>query len=132
MGSFTYSLALVRLARTSKDKKEKLHALLEAYLLFAVVGLVVSFVTIWAKEEDEGKHAPTAPSNNVQHAYIVEHTAYMVHLVFSTLFFLYHSPDRTKYVPNGKEKNNVPMECRPLIFQERLPVIIEVRETGRA
>jgi uncharacterized membrane protein len=132
VGSFTYSFALVRLARTSRDNKERLHAIMEGFLLFAVVALVVSFVTLWVKEEYSGQHTPSGSQNSVQHAYIVEHTAYAVHLVFYTFFFLYHSPNRDKYVPTGNEKNIIPMECRPLIFQERLPVIMELRETGVA
>ena len=132
LGSFTYSLAFVRLAGTSEDGKELLHAIMELFLLLGVVVLVVSFVLLWFEEENDGRHS-SAGSYKTQTAYIVEHTAYVVHLVFYMLFFLYHSPDPNKRTDGGyiggedyEADGGVPMICRPLIFQERLPVIIEV------
>ena len=131
VGSFSYSFAFVRLARTGQDRNELLHATMEMFLLLAVVALVIAFVTLWIEEENAGKHAG-APGP--QNAYIVEHTAYIVHLLFYTFFFLYHSPDRRKeagrYVIGGEYYHDdsfspsepplercsgVPMVCRPLL-----------------
>lgn len=127
-GSFGYSLALVRLAATSKDDKEVLHACMDGTLLLCVVVLVVSFVMLWVEEEQDGLHAG---KDGVQSAYVVEHGAYIAQLVFYMFFFLYHSPNRLKdaeegYI-GGEEYEGVsgtPMVCRPLIPAERMLTVI--------
>ena len=135
MGSLLYSLAFVRLAATTEDHLEMVHTFMEAFLLLTVVILVVSFVTLWVEEERAGMHGG---AGGVQQAYIVEHAAYIVQLVFYAGFFLFHTPDRNRvpgrFVGEGYaegdrefEGGGVPMVCRPLIFQERLPVIQEMK-----
>ena len=137
LGSFAYSFAFVRLARTGEDKMELLHANMEGFLLLAVVALVISFVTLWVEEENDGRHSG-AEGVGAQHAYIVEHAAYVVHLLFYSFFFLYHSPDTHKvpgrYVVGGEyyhddsfapsetsssmqdhQHGMIPMVCRPLM-----------------
>ncbi len=135
LGSVVYSLAFVRLAATTEERLEMVHAVMEAFLLLSVAALVVSFVSLWAEEERDGKHSGGLNSRQVQNAYIVEHTAYIVHLVFYASFFLYHTPDIEKipgrhvgegYEDPDAELEGMPMVCHPLIFQERLPVIMEV------
>lgn len=137
MGSFAYSLAFVRLAATSKDDREVLHALMEALLLLGVVLLVIAFVGLWFEEEKNGWHTSDAGKGR-QTAYIIEHAAYMGHLLFYALFFLYHSPNWDKSVDRSvvgeayydhqdhhEARDGTPMVCRPLIFNERLPVVME-------
>lgn len=120
-GSFAYSLALVRLAATSSEDKELLHACMDGTLLLCVVVLVVSFVMLWAEEETSGMHS--AHSKEPQSAYIVEHGAYIAQVVFYAFFFLYHSPNRQLEIEGegyigGDEYDGgpgTPMVCRPLI-----------------
>jgi hypothetical protein len=132
LGSLIYSLAFVRLAATTEDRLEMVHAIMEGFLLLAVVILVIAFVSLWVEEERAGKHG----GSGVQTAYVVEHTAYTVQLLFYAGFFLYHTPDPFRvpgayvgeaYEDRDGERDGVPMVCRPLIFQERLPVILEIR-----
>jgi hypothetical protein len=134
-GAFAYSLAFVRLAATSEDCKELLHAIMEAVLLLGVVLLVIAFVGLWFEEEDDGRHNDGSHDGDQKKqlsAYIVEHAAYIGHLCFYAFFFLYHSPDVGKPV-DGKgavgesyhyydqhdireARDGVPMVCRPLIL----------------
>ena len=126
-GSFVYSVAFIRLAATNPyDGQETVRTVLEAFLLCSGCVLVIAFMALWMEEEDSGMHG--GHDTRTQHAYIVEHMAYLVHLLFTTVFFLYHSPDPSKgmHDDNCEEyQDEVPMVCRPLIFQERLPVIME-------
>lgn len=136
-GSLTYSIAFLRVAR--KDERadtmthEWVRAALEWSLLGATVGLVVAFVTLWAQEETQGVHG----TGELQNAYIVEHAAYLAHLLFYAVFFYYHTPDPDKPAKNDKlaseyggdehGEDGVAMVCRPLLmpYHERLPVIFE-------
>lgn len=135
MGSFLYSLAFVRLAATTEDHLEMVHASMEGCLLLAVVVLVISFVTLWMEEDMAGDHKGGGAAGGIQHAYIVEHAAYIVQLVFYAGFFLYHTPDPRRLpgrfvgeeYDQGFECDGVAMVCRPLILQERLPVILEMK-----
>lgn len=137
VGSFWYSLALVRLAATSEDDKELLHACMDGFLLLCVVVLVISFVALWVQEEQDGWHSVTDKNTNEpkQSAYIVEHAAYIVQVVFYAFFFLYHSPNPWK-VTDGSysigteeyEPGAVPMVCRPLIPDDRRVVLTVVSE----
>lgn len=135
MGSFLYSLAFVRLAATTEDQLEMLHASMEGCLLLAVVVLVISFVALWMEEDMAGDHKGGLAASEVQHAYIVEHAAYIVQLVFYAGFFLYHTPDPRRLpgrfvgevYEQEFERDGVAMVCRPLILQERLPVILELK-----
>ena len=127
-GSFVYSVAFIRLAATNPyDGHESVRTVLEAFLLCSGGVLVITFMALWMEEEDSGMHS--GHDTRTQHAYIVEHMAYLVHLLFYTVFFLYHSPDPCKNTNDDSDReydrDDVPMVCRPLIFQERLPVIME-------
>lgn len=147
-GSFLYSIALVRLAATNPNDKaelERVRTVLESFLILAVVVLVIAFVALWMEEQD----AAEAHDAHVRQAYIVEHCAYLAHLVFYIVFFLYHSPDPTRspkayhhsqyyFEESGmemdeesssgpgdsnhntnKQGGGVPMQCRPLIFNPK-------------
>jgi hypothetical protein len=139
-GAFAYSLAFVRLAGTSENSKEMLHAIMEFVLLMGVVLLVVAFVSLWFEEEDAGRHKASHDSSKGElSAYIVEHAAYIGHLGFYAFFFLYHSPDWGKpAITKGvvgesyyydqhdmrEAKDGIPMVCHPLITQERHHVTV--------
>jgi hypothetical protein len=135
-GSLTYSIAFLRVARRDERADTTEHAwvrdVLEWCLLGATVALVIAFVALWAQEETMGMHG----TDHVQNAYIVEHAAYLAHLLFYAVFFYYHTPDPDKPVTcKGSEyereedrgADGVPMVCRPLLmpYHERLPVIFE-------
>ena len=137
-GSLTYSIAFLRVARRDERADTTEHAwvrdVLEWCLLGATVVLVIAFVTLWAQEETMGMHG----TDHVQNAYIVEHAAYLSHILFYAVFFYYHTPDPDKPAKNDKlareyerdedrGADGVPMVCRPLLmpYHERLPVIFE-------
>jgi len=132
IGSFAYSMIFVRLAAThARDAEgELVRTVLEAFLLMSTLALFTSFVVLWVDGEIDDGHGRNQ-------AYVVEHAAYLTHLLFYTVFFLYHSPDPEKvYYSNqggesgyyGETGRDVPMVCRPLILSPgcRLPVIMEV------
>ena len=154
VGSFLYSLALIRLASTNPNDRQELETLragLEWFLLLAVLALVIAFVSLWLEEQAD--EAGTYHAARVRKAFIVEHAAYLTHLAFYAVFFLYHSPDPTlshrayynqrrggthePYVvamgpeqdADAAEAGGVPMQCRPLLAQPqpaaRLPAILE-------
>lgn len=127
IGSFVYSTAFIRLAAThARDAtRELVRTVLEAFLLMSTIALFISFVALWVIEE----HRSTREASQ---GYIVEHAAYLTHLLFYTVFFLYHSPDPEKVYCSNRgadrsdyDEDEVPMVCRPLIFTQRLPVIME-------
>jgi hypothetical protein len=138
-GSLTYSIAFLRVARRDERADTTEHAwvrdVLEWCLLGATVALVIAFVALWAQEETMGMHG----TDHVQNAYIVEHAAYLSHILFYAVFFYYHTPDLDKPAKNDKlareyerdedrGADGVPMVCRPLLIRcqnERLPVIFE-------
>ncbi len=95
-GSFAYSLALIRLASTNPNDRQELETLraaLEWFLLLAVLALVIAFVSLWLEEQADD--AGSYHAARVRKAFIVEHAAYLTHLVFYAAFFLFHSPDPT-------------------------------------
>ena len=131
-GSLTYSIAFLRAARKDERAEAWVRDGLEWCLLGAVVVLVVAFVGLWAQEESQGLHG----TDRVQNAYIVEHAAYVAHLLFYAVFFYYHTPDPDKSVKfsssaeyhHEEHEDGVAMVCRPLLMpysSERLPVIFE-------
>lgn len=131
-GSLTYSIAFLRAARKDERAEAWVRDGLEWCLLGAVVALVVAFVGLWAQEESQGLHG----TDRVQNAYIVEHAAYVAHLLFYAVFFYYHTPDPDKSVKfsssaeyhHEEHEDGVAMVCRPLLMpysSERLPVIFE-------
>ena len=84
-------------------------------------------MTIWAIEDANGQHLPHMAENedNRLNAYIVEHTAYIVFLLFYATFFVFHTPDpweppglREAYVEeHTMDPNSVTL--RPLIHPTR-------------
>ena len=101
LGSFDYSVALLRLGRESHKHLEKQHWAMELFLFISSGVLLLAFILLWVEEENAGKHAPQAPTDTIseQNAYIVEHCAYIAHLLFYATFFLFHTPN-PMYQPN--------------------------------
>lgn len=98
LGSSAYSIGLLRLAGGREKHLAKVHLGMEVGLFVSSVGLVLAFVAIWAIEETGGKHlrhaGETEPvEESPQTAYIVEHAAYVVFLLFYATFFVFHTPD---------------------------------------
>ena len=94
LGSLTYSVALLRLGRESHKHLDRQHWAMELFLLISAGVLLLTFILLWVEEENAGKHAPQAPDTSpVLNAYIVEHFAYVTHLLFYPAFFLFHTPD---------------------------------------
>lgn len=97
LGSATYSVAILRLAGTTHKHLEQIHQALEVFLLASSALLLLAFVWLWVMEETSGKHNKTAiEGDDTQSAYIVEHMAYMTHLLFYGTFFSFHTPDPLK------------------------------------
>lgn len=96
IGSATYSIALLRLAGTTHKHLDQIHLALEVFLLASSALLLLAFVALWVMEEDSGKHQHPVEGDDKQSAYIVEHTAYMTHLLFYGTFFSFHTPDPLK------------------------------------
>ncbi len=101
LGSGLYSIAFLRLAGLTHKHLANVHLGLEIFLFVSAVALVIAFVAIWVMEETSGKHSTQhmihdTSSDNTQHAYIVEHAAYIAQLLFYMIFFLFHSPDPLK------------------------------------
>lgn len=72
-----------------------MHQALEIFLLASSVCLFLAFGVVWAIEEMNGQHVRELgePDDDGQKAYIVEHVAYMVFLLFYATFFLFHTPN---------------------------------------
>lgn len=89
---------MLRLAGEREKHLAKIHLAMEIGLFISSVCLVLAFVILWVIEESNGKHLTHIGENgekdeSAQHAYIVEHVAYMVFLLFYATFFLFHTPD---------------------------------------
>ena len=95
LGSTLYSLALLRLAGIYEKQLAFLRWCMEIFLVLSTAGLMLAFVILWAMEEGEGKHVKHMGEfeENTRIAYIVEHAAYISHLVFYVTFFLFHTPN---------------------------------------
>jgi hypothetical protein len=119
LGSAMYSIALLRLAGMTHGHLEQIHTALEAFLLASSALLLLAFIGLWITEETSGKH--DGEGDNTQSAYIVEHMAYMTHLLFYGTFFSFHTPDPLKSPQiygtfedeKGKDPSGVAM--RPLL-----------------
>lgn len=98
LGSFFYSIALIRLACTTHEHLWQLHYALELFLFITTACLLVAFIVLWLLEENSGMHKPKQIADT-QTAYIVEHCAYLAHLLFYTAFFTFHTPDPLKDNP---------------------------------
>jgi hypothetical protein len=92
-GSVLYSVAILFLARHTHVHLRDVHNALLAFLLVTTCALVVAFAITWHDEENRGVHTPNGGSPN---AYIIEHVAYITHVLFFGVFFLFHSPDPYK------------------------------------
>jgi hypothetical protein len=64
------------------------------FLLITTLILVTVFVILWAIEDANGFHSSAGGNRN---AYIVEHVAYVTHILFFATFVLYHSPNPEKH-----------------------------------
>lgn len=93
LGSFMYSMAFLELVGRTHEHLRQLHQALRWFLLLSTTVLVIAFVILWAIEENNGQHASGGGQRN---AYIVEHVAYITHIMFYATFFLYHTPDPNK------------------------------------
>jgi hypothetical protein len=95
LGSSLYSLSLLRLAGIFEKQLACLRWGLEIFLVLSTAGLMLAFVILWAMEEGSGQHVKHMGEyeENSQTAYIVEHAAYMSHLVFYVTFFSFHTPN---------------------------------------
>lgn len=139
LGSLLYSMVFIRLGAMSHKHLRLLHQWLMVFLLVATTALVVSFVAVWAIEERDGQHARDsngyiAPSRK---AYIVEHAAYVAHLLFYLGFFVFHSPNPNipTYINSNYDDEATLMHtmhddrvsvCHPLIPMHRLSPIMEM------
>jgi hypothetical protein len=136
-GSFVYSCIFLVLGSSSHRHLHTLHLWLMIFLLVTTGGLVLSFVALWAIEENTGQHAITTVERK---AYLVEHAAYMAHLLFYLGFISFHSPGldsdslkacvyyEAEMMARGDEAAAV---CQPLVHMDtnssrRLQPIIEV------
>ena len=95
VGSSLYSLALLRLAGIFEKQLAFLRWCMEIFLMVSTAALMLAFVIIWAMEESDGRHVKHMGEleGSGRTAYIVEHAAYMSHLVFYVTFFLFHTPN---------------------------------------
>lgn len=134
VGSLLYSSVFIRLAWISHWHLRNLHQALMIFLLSSTVVLVISFVSIWADEQEKGEHEGTVDGGGYPglKAYIVEHAAYITHLLFYLGFFSFHSPN-PNFSPLLCSEYEAEMSltdepgvdasaCQPLI---RLPTIAE-------
>ena len=127
VGSALYSLAILALARHTHEHLHAVHNALLVFLLVTTCILVVAFAITWQDEENSGVHTSNGGSPN---AYIVEHVAYITHVLFYGAFFLFHSPDPYKKpIPfsSGTQEDemlflsDLPDVCRPLVPPISLP-----------
>lgn len=138
LGSLLYSMVFIRLGAISHKHLRLLHQMLMGFLLVATIGLVVSFVAVWAIEEKNGQHFKESRSYSEpsRKAYIVEHAAYVTHLLFYLGFFSFHSPNPnvSPYISSGYEDEAILLSnmqderasaCQPLIPMQRLATIRE-------
>jgi len=111
-GSASYSISLLRLAGDREKVLARARLAMEIFLFVSSVALVIAFITLWAIEENHGehirytggltpdgepvRHMGELESDETEHAYIVEHVAYIVFLLFYTAFFALHTPDPTE------------------------------------
>lgn len=121
VGSALYSLGIVFLARHTHEHLRDVHNALLAFLLVTTCALVVAFAITWQDEENRGLHTRSGGSPN---AYILEHVAYITHVLFYGAFFLFHSPDpykspRVSSSATSEEEmlflGDLPDVCRPLV-----------------
>jgi hypothetical protein len=130
LGSLLYSMAYIRLGAISHKHLRLLHQWLMGFLLLSTSGLVVAFVAVWAVEERNGQHGQGWRPD--RKAYIVEHAAYVAHLLFYIGFFAFHSPNpnvsplvSSEYDDEATLMRDGASACQPLIPMQRLTTIHE-------
>jgi hypothetical protein len=97
-GSAAYSIAFIILAGMTHKHLAQVHQGLGIFLFVSSGLLLLAFVGLWVWEENDGRHLKHAgeSDDSFQTAYILEHCAYIVHLLFYMTFFLFHTPDPLK------------------------------------
>jgi hypothetical protein len=129
-GSFVYSVALLRLGRESHKHLALQHLALELFLFVSSGALLVAFILLWIEEENSGRHAKQDASDAYtspdQKAYIVEHCAYIAHLLFYAAFFAFHTPD-PMYQPTVASVYEAEMMVEMNTLNPLIPVTIEVQ-----
>jgi hypothetical protein len=88
LGSLVYSSVFIRLGWISHWHLRNLHQALMVFLIVSTAVLVVAFVSLWTMEQNQGGRG-----NVPLRAYIVEHAAYITHILFYLGFFSFHSPN---------------------------------------
>ncbi len=133
-GSFLYSIAFIRISALFEKHRRDLQIYLEMFLIVSTVALVVAFVALWFEEEQ----AIQDRDGYTRSAYIVEHVAYLVHLVFYGVFFTFNSPDPNKPKPAGEYGamdycyyEDEASACRPLIMMKMIPRVPLVETHGQ-
>lgn len=128
VGSFLYSVAFIRISALFEKHLRHLQIGLELFLLVSTVVLVIAFVALWFGEEREIRDGK-GTEEFTRTAYIVEHAAYIAHLVFYGVFFAYNSPDLFKEKPERGygimdyiyDTDGGVETCKPLIQMRVLP-----------
>ena len=98
-----YTLCLIRLARMYYETHKRVHDVLEFVLLALCLIAVPTFAILWRMGFPE--------------AYIPEHAAYILFLLFMMVFFAYHPPDAKlceKKLAGYPDCEGV-AQCRPLL-----------------
>jgi len=100
LGTFIYSVVMLRLCEESHPHLSQLHFSLELFLFLSSGMLVLAFAIVWFNEEVNHQHKKKVNSETMiayedpnQAAYIIEHLAYISFLLFYASFFLFHTPD---------------------------------------
>lgn len=100
LGTFIYSVVMLRLCQESHPHLAQLHFGLELFLFLTSGMLVVAFAIVWFNEEINNQHKKKIDSETMiayddpnQAAFIIEHCAYISFILFYAGFFLFHTPD---------------------------------------
>jgi hypothetical protein len=133
-----YSISFLRMAGRTHKHLANVHLALEVFLFVSAAMLVIAFVAIWAVEETDGKHAIQHVGENgdsggsARQAYIVEHAAYIAHLLFYMIFFLFHSPDPLKppHVSGVYEGEAYAQDCGGMAMRPLLHAGVTVVHTA--
>jgi hypothetical protein len=124
-GSALYSVSLLHFAGIYEYEKQLavLRWCLQLFLVISTFSLMLAFVVLWILEEGSGKHGQEVGDrgDDAQIAFLVEHVAYISHLLFYVLFFMFHTPNPMREVgltvvyeeEHASDKNSFAM--RPLL-----------------
>ena len=132
IGSFAYSVALLGLGKESHKHLAQQHLAMEIFLFVSSGILLVAFLLLWIEEENSGRHGkqaePDAYISTDQTAYILEHFAYIAHLLFYAAFFTFHTPD-PMYQPNVAAVYEAEM-VEMTTLNPLIPVTITLQESA--